>query len=43
MNARRPCIRKGRGDERICKVYDSPNMPEAECTFKIGPGGIENA
>ena len=31
------------GDERICKVYDSPNMPEADCTFKIGPGGIENA
>ena len=36
-------LKRGRGDERICKVYDSPNMPEADCTFKIGPGGIENA
>jgi len=33
-------LRKGRGENRVCKVYDSPCLPEAEATFAIGPQGI---
>ena len=36
-------LKKGRGDERIAKLYDSPDMPEADCTFKIASGGVDNA
>lgn len=33
-------LRKGRGENRICKIYDSPTLPESECTFTISDGGI---
>eukprot|EP00189_Rhodosorus_marinus_P003514 CAMPEP_0113956064 /NCGR_PEP_ID=MMETSP0011_2-20120614/1816_1 /TAXON_ID=101924 /ORGANISM="Rhodosorus marinus" /LENGTH=338 /DNA_ID=CAMNT_0000966093 /DNA_START=81 /DNA_END=1095 /DNA_ORIENTATION=+ /assembly_acc=CAM_ASM_000156 len=33
-------LRKGRGENRICKIYDSPSLPEAEATFAIGEDGI---
>ncbi|TPX72343.1 hypothetical protein SpCBS45565_g00417 [Spizellomyces sp. 'palustris'] len=33
-------LRKGRGENRICKIYDSPNLPEAEAMFSIGENGI---
>lgn len=33
-------LRKGRGENRICKIYDSPNLPESECTFSINADGI---
>ncbi|CAG9315034.1 unnamed protein product [Blepharisma stoltei] len=33
-------LRKGRGDSRVMKVYDSPNLPEAEATYMITEGGI---
>lgn len=33
-------LRKGRGEQRICKVYDSPCLPEAEATFGIYEDGI---
>jgi len=33
-------LRKGRGETRICKIYDSPNLPEAEAMFAIYPDGI---
>jgi len=36
-------LRKGRGSSRICKIYDSPNLPEAEAMFQIGEGGISDA
>ena len=36
-------FKKGRGENRVCSVYDSPMLPESECTFAIGPGGIEDA
>ena len=36
-------LRKGRGDTRICKIYDSPCLPEAEATFAIGQDGICDA
>jgi DNA repair protein RAD51 len=36
-------LRKGRGENRVCKVYDSPCLPEAEATFAIGPNGVIDA
>lgn len=30
-------LRKGRGETRICKIYDSPCLPEAEAMFAITP------
>ena len=36
-------LRKGRGDCRVCRVYDSPCLPEAEAMFAIGANGIVDA
>merc|ERR1719160_1312928 len=36
-------LRKGKGETRICKIYDSPNLPEGEVTFAISEGGIVDA
>ncbi|KAK8804129.1 hypothetical protein WA171_000222 [Blastocystis sp. BT1] len=36
-------FKKGKGEQRICKVYDSPDLAENEATFAIGPQGITNA
>lgn len=36
-------LRKGRGELRIAKIYDSPDMPESEATFSITNGGIDDA
>lgn len=36
-------LRKGRGDQRICKIYDSPSLPETECTFSIADQGVIDA
>jgi DNA repair protein RAD51 len=33
-------LRKGRGENRICKIFDSPSLPEGEATFAICEGGI---
>lgn len=33
-------FRKGRGELRVCKVCDSPNLAEAEATFAIAANGI---
>jgi len=33
-------LRKGRGETRICKIYDSPCLPEAEAMFAINTDGI---
>jgi DNA repair protein RAD51 len=33
-------LRKGAGDKRICKVFDSPNLPETEAIFFLARGGI---
>jgi len=35
-------LRKGRGESRICKVYDSPCLPEAEAVFAITNEGIND-
>ncbi|CAG5123378.1 unnamed protein product [Candidula unifasciata] len=39
----RVMLRKGRGETRIAKVYDSPDLPENEATFAISGGGITDA
>ena len=36
-------LKKGRGDNRICVVYDSPTLPESEAAFSVGPAGVEDA
>ena len=36
-------LRKGRGETRIAKIYDSPDLPENEATFSITGGGIDDA
>eukprot|EP00457_Paulinella_chromatophora_P011881 gb/GEZN01012045.1/.p1 GENE.gb/GEZN01012045.1/~~gb/GEZN01012045.1/.p1 ORF type:complete len:342 (-),score=45.36 gb/GEZN01012045.1/:14-1039(-) len=33
-------LRKGRANARVCKVYDSPSLPEAEAIFTINENGI---
>uniref|UniRef100_A0A6A7G948 DNA repair protein RAD51 homolog n=2 Tax=Hirondellea gigas TaxID=1518452 RepID=A0A6A7G948_9CRUS len=35
-------LRKGRGNSRVCKVYDSPCLPEAEAVFAITETGIND-
>ena len=35
-------LRKGKGINRVCKVYDSPNLPEAEAGFSIHHDGIRD-
>lgn len=36
-------LRKGRGENRVCKIYDSPCLPEGEASFAITTGGITDA
>jgi DNA repair protein RAD51 len=36
-------LRKGRGENRVCKIYDSPCLPESEAMFSIGADGINEA
>ncbi len=38
----RVMLKKGKGDERIAKIFDSPSVPEAEATFRITNGGIDD-
>ncbi|KAK9447430.1 Rad51-domain-containing protein [Limtongia smithiae] len=33
-------LKKGRAEQRICKVYDSPCLPESDCVFTINEDGI---
>ncbi|OCK87051.1 DNA repair protein rhp51 [Cenococcum geophilum 1.58] len=33
-------LKKGRGETRICKIYDSPCLPESDCMFAINEDGI---
>jgi DNA repair protein RAD51 len=35
-------LRKGRGESRVCKIYDSPSLPESEAIFAITKGGIDD-
>lgn len=36
-------LRKGRNETRVAKIYDSPDVPEAEAIYAITMGGIDNA
>ena len=36
-------LQKGRGEQRICKIYDSPCLPESEAIFAINADGIGDA
>lgn len=36
----RLAMRKGRGEERICKVVSSPCLAEAEARFQISTEGV---
>lgn len=36
-------LRKGRGETRICKIYDSPCLPESEAVFAINADGVGDA
>ncbi|KAI9325065.1 Rad51-domain-containing protein [Zopfochytrium polystomum] len=36
-------LRKGRGETRICRIWDSPSVPEAEAMYQISEGGIIDA
>lgn len=36
-------LRKGRNEQRVCKIYDSPCLPEAEAVFSINADGIGDA
>lgn len=36
-------LRKGRGEQRIAKIFDSPSLPESEGIFEIFGGGVRNA
>lgn len=33
-------LKKGRGETRLCKIYDSPCLPESDCMFAINEDGI---
>lgn len=33
-------LRKGKGEQRICKIYDSPCIGEGETVFQLSEGGI---
>ncbi|KNC50599.1 RAD51/dmc1 protein [Thecamonas trahens ATCC 50062] len=35
-------LRKGRGNQRVCKLFDSPCLPDAEAVYEIGPGGVSD-
>jgi len=36
-------LRKGRGNTRVCKIFDSPCLPESEAMFSINENGIGDA
>ena len=33
-------LRKGKGEQRVCKIFDSPCIGEGEAVFQLGDGGI---
>ena len=36
-------FKKSKGETRICKIYDSPLLPENEAAFALSDGGIIDA
>ncbi len=35
-------LKKGKGEQRVAKIYDSPLMPEEDAIFQIVNGGIDD-
>jgi len=35
-------LRKGKGDQRVAKVVDAPNLPESDTVFTITEEGIKD-
>ena len=35
-------LRKSKGEKRVAKLVDSPNMPEAEAVFSVSSIGIRD-
>jgi len=35
-------LRKGRAEQRVAKIHNSPWLPESECVFEIFGGGVRN-
>jgi meiotic recombination protein DMC1 len=33
-------LRKGKGEQRVAKIYDSPSIGEAEVIFQLSDGGV---
>ncbi len=36
-------LKKGRGENRVCKIVASPSLPERDASFSIGAEGICDA
>ena len=36
-------LKKGKAENRVCKIYDSPLLPEGEASFSITEQGIADA
>ena len=36
-------LKKGRGENRVCKIMSSPSLPERDANFAIGAEGICDA
>jgi meiotic recombination protein DMC1 len=36
-------LRKGKGEQRVCKIYDSPCIGEGEAVFQLSDGGLIDA
>lgn len=36
-------LRKGRGENRICTVFDSPTLAESDAIFALGAQGVCDA
>ena len=36
-------LKKARGENRVCRVIDSPSIAESECSFSVGGAGIADA
>ena len=33
-------MKKGKGEQRVCRIYDSPCLPESEAIFQLADGGV---
>jgi len=42
FSTHRVYLRKSKGNTRIARMIDSPNLPEGECVFMITPEGIKD-